>query len=180
MLVFDRPSPRDVTAIEALLDRSFGPGRHARTAQRLRDHRDNAEGLAFVVRDTALPWGSRLVGTLTFWDVTAGPMTPALMLGPLAVDPDYRCRGLGRALVLRGLDEARSRGHGAVILIGDAPYYGQFGFCRDRTRDLVMPGPVDEARFLGLELAPGALEGAAGLVRPAGRMLPQELVALAA
>jgi predicted N-acetyltransferase YhbS len=172
VIVFDRQSPADLPAVEDLLDRSFGAGRHLKTAQRLRDHR--APALALVARDDA-PWGERLVGTLTFWNVSAGPAAPALLLGPLAVDADYRCRRLGEALVRRGLDAARAQGHRAVLLVGDAAYYGRFGFTRDLTRGLVLPGPVDEARFLGLELEPGALRGAAGLVRPAGPALPAQL-----
>jgi predicted N-acetyltransferase YhbS len=177
MIVLDRQSPADAPGVEDLLDRAFGEGRHRKTAQRLRDHR--ALALALVARDHA-PWGERLVGTLTFWDIAAGPVTPALLLGPLAVDADYRCRRLGALLVRRGLDAAREAGHGAVLLVGDAPYYGRFGFTREPMRDLVMPGPVDEARFLGLELRPGALAGATGLVRPAGRTLPAGLLPAAA
>jgi predicted N-acetyltransferase YhbS len=177
MIVLDRQTPADVAAVEDLLDCSFGPDRLAKTAQRLRDHRTPA--LALVARDHG-PWGERLVGTLSFWRVLAGPVTPALLLGPLAVDEDYRCRRLGALLVRRGLEAAREAGHGAVLLVGDAPYYGRFGFTREPTRDLVMPGPVDEARFLGLELRPGALAGATGLVRPAGRTLPAGLLPAAA
>lgn len=168
MLIIDRHRPTDDAAVEQLLERAFGPGRHMKTAQRLRDGRRPADGLALVMRDDAAPWGERIAGTLTFWNVSAGPGVPALMLGPLAVDPDYQSQGIGKVLVRRGLDQARRLGHAAVILVGDAPYYGRFGFTRDLTRDLMMPGPVDEARFLGLELQAGGLARAAGLVRPTG------------
>jgi predicted N-acetyltransferase YhbS len=179
MIVFDRQAPDEFGAVEALLDLSFGPGRTQKTAERLREGRMPADGLALVARDQSMPWGDRLVGTLTFWHVSAGPAVPALLLGPLAVHPDYRCRRLGGALVRRGLERARGLGHRAVLLVGDAPYYAQFGFTAALCRDLVLPGPVDRARFLGVELERGALDGATGLVRPAGRPLPAE-IALAA
>src|SRR3984957_18322136 len=106
----------DVVAREALLDACFGANRHARTCQRLRDGRAPAEGLAFsAVRQ------SRLVGTLRLWHVSAGG-TPALVLGPLAVDPRCRQLGVGAALMKHALAAASACGHGAVLLLGDAPY----------------------------------------------------------
>src|SRR5665213_3961835 len=112
----------DVAAREALLDACFGEGRSLRTCQRLRDGRAPAEGLAL----SAVAEG-RLVGTLRLWHVSAGGV-PALVLGPLAVDPSCRELGIGAALMRRALAAAKARGHGAVILLGDAPYYGRFGF----------------------------------------------------
>lgn len=177
MLVLDRQHADDIGAVEDLLDLCFGPQRHMKTAQRLRDHRCPADGLAFVARDHASPWGDRLVGTLTFWNVLAGPATPALLLGPLAVHPDYQGARLGTILVQRGLAEARERGHGAVILVGDAPYYARFGFAQGPVANLAMPGRIDERRFLGLELREGALAHAAGVVRAAGAMEPLPMAA---
>lgn len=175
MIILDRETPSDAPAIDTLLDRAFGAGRRAKTAQRLRDGMRPAEGLALVARDLDAPWGERLVGTLTFWNILAGPAVPALLLGPLAVDADYRSQGLGRALILRGLDLARDLGHRAVILVGDAAYYERFGFRHAAVERLGMPGPVDRGRFLGLELEEGALAHAAGILRPAGRPLVEAL-----
>jgi len=152
----------DVAAREALLDACFGPGRLARTCQRLRDGRLPAEGLAFsAVR------GGKLVGTVRLWHVSAGGR-PALMLGPLAVDPACRDLGLGAALMRHALLAAAVRGHGAVILLGDAPYYARFGFSPEKTAQLSLPGPFERDRLLGLEFQPGALDGAAGLIVAAG------------
>lgn len=158
----------DRPAVEALLDRAFGPGRRRKTAERLREGRMPAPGLAFVARQAG-----ELAGTLTFWPVLAGER-PALLLGPLAVDPARRSRGLGAAMVRHGLARANALGHGAVILVGDPDYYSRFGFARELTLGLAMPGPVEQHRFLGLELAPGALAGAAGLVSawPAAPAVP--------
>ena len=152
----------DVVAREALLDACFGDNRHARTCQRLRDGRAPAEGLAL----SALAQG-RLVGTLRLWHVSAGGV-PALMLGPLAVDPSCRKLGVGAALMNRALATAKARGHGAVVLLGDAPYYTRFGFSGLKTTELSLPGPFERDRLLGLELRDGALDGAWGMIAPAG------------
>ena len=154
----------DAPAVEALLDLCFGPERRRKTAQRLRDGRRPAKGLALIACE-----GDRLVGTLRFWDVEAGPGAAALLLGPLAVHPEAQGRGLGAQLVSEGLGRARQRGHRAVILVGDPDYYGRFGFERALTLGLSLPGPVEARRFLGLELEPGALRAAEGAVRPSGR-----------
>jgi len=152
----------DIAARERLLDACFGEGRHARTCQRLRDGRAPAEGLAF----SAVRQG-RLVGTVRLWHVDAGGRA-ALVLGPLAVDPSCRELGVGGALMRAALAEAAARGHGAVILLGDAPYYARFGFTADKMAALALPGPFERDRLLGLELRDGALDGAAGLIVATG------------
>jgi predicted N-acetyltransferase YhbS len=152
----------DVVAREALLDACFGDNRHTRTCQRLRDGRAPAEGLAL----SAVRRG-RLVGTVRLWHVGAGGK-PALMLGPLAVDDSCRGLGVGAALMDRALAVAKARGHGAVILLGDAPYYARFGFAGRNTGELSLPGPFERDRLLGLELRDGALDGACGMIAPAG------------
>jgi predicted N-acetyltransferase YhbS len=155
----------DVVAREALLDACFGDNRHTRTCQRLRDGRAPAEGLALsVVRQ------GRLVGTVRLWHVSAGGK-PALMLGPLAVDGTCRGLGIGAALMDHALAVARARGHGAVILLGDAPYYARFGFTAGKTGALSLPGPFERDRLLGLELREGALNGAWGMIAPTGALL---------
>jgi predicted N-acetyltransferase YhbS len=152
----------DVPAREALLDACFGDNRHQRTCQRLRDGRAPAAGLALsAVRD------GRLVGTVRLWHVSAGGRD-ALMLGPLAVDPDARGLGVGAALVDEALTIAAARGHGAVILLGDAPYYARFGFSAAKTSELSLPGAFERDRLLGLELREGALDGAWGMIAPTG------------
>jgi predicted N-acetyltransferase YhbS len=157
----------DVAAREVLLDASFGDNRHLRTCQRLRDGQTPAQGLAFsAVRE------GRLIGTVRLWHVSAGGV-PALVLGPLAVDPSCRKLGIGRALVQRALAAAKARGHGAVLLLGDAPYYGRFGFSALKTGELRLPGPFEPDRLLALELREGALDGAWGMIVPTGMAAPQ-------
>ncbi|HJZ21824.1 MAG TPA: N-acetyltransferase [Bradyrhizobium sp.] len=152
----------DVVAREALLDACFGENRHARTCQRLRDGRVPAEGLAFsAVRE------GKLVGTLRLWHVSAGAV-PALILGPLAVETGSRKLGVGAALMDHALAAADARGHRAVILLGDAPYYARFGFSADKTGALALPGPFERERLLGLELSEGALDGVTGMIVPSG------------
>jgi predicted N-acetyltransferase YhbS len=153
----------DVAAREALLDTGFGANRQTRTCQRLRDGQMPAEGLAF----SAVRRG-RLVGTVRLWHVSAGGV-PALVLGPLAVDPACRKLGVGAALIHHALAAASERGHGAVILLGDAPYYGRFGFSDLKTGELSLPGPFERGRLLALELRAGALDGASGMIVPAGK-----------
>ena len=152
----------DVVAREALLDACFGENRHMRTCQRLRDGRAPAEGLAL----SAVRRG-QLVGTVRLWHVSAGGV-PALVLGPLAVEPTGRKLGIGAALVSHALAAARARGHGAVILLGDAPYYSRFGFSDEKTRELSLPGAFERERLLALELRDGALDGAWGMIVPTG------------
>ncbi|MFH1341478.1 MAG: N-acetyltransferase [Pseudomonadota bacterium] len=157
----------DVVAREALLDACFGANRHMRTCQRLRDGRAPAEGLAFsVVRQ------GKLVGTVRLWHVSAGGV-PALVLGPLAVDASCRELGVGAALMNHALAAAKARGHGAVILLGDALYYARFGFAALKTGELSLPGPFERDRLLGLELRQGALDGAWGMIAATGAEAPQ-------
>jgi predicted N-acetyltransferase YhbS len=158
----------DVLTREALLDACFGENRHMRTCQRLRDGRAPAEGLALsaVARD------GRLVGTLRLWRVSAGGV-PALLLGPLAVDSAHRKLGVGAALMVHAIAAATSRGHRAVLLLGDAPYYGRFGFSAEKTGELTLPGSFERERLLGLELTDGALDGAWGMIAPTGAAAPR-------
>lgn len=158
----------DVVAREALLDACFGPNRHTRTCQRLRDGRAPAEGLSLA----AVRQDGRLVGTVRLWHVSAGGRS-ALMLGPLAVDDDCRGLGVGAALMQRALAVAKARGHGALILLGDAPYYARFGFTAAKTGELSLPGTFERERLLGVELVAGALDGAWGMITPTGVIMPE-------
>src|SRR5882724_5092517 len=155
----------DVVAREALLDACFGDNRHARTCQRLRDGRAPAEGLAL----SAVRQG-RVVGSVRLWHVSAGGK-PALMLGPLAVEASSRQLGVGAALMDHALAAAKARGHRAVILLGDAPYYARFGFSGAKTCELALPGPFERDRLLGLELLEGVLDGARGMIAASGAPL---------
>ena len=160
----------DVAAREALLDACFGANRHTRTCQRLRDGRAPAEGLALSARCEG-----RLVGTVRLWHVSAGGI-PALMLGPLAVEDSSRKLGVGTALMDHALAAATARGHRAVILLGDAPYYARFGFSGAKTGELSLPGPFERDRLLGLELRRGALDGAWGMIAATGASLKSKAV----
>ena len=156
---------RDATAREALLDAAFGDTRFAKTCERLRETNRAADGLSLV----AVKEG-RLIGTLRLWPVVTGDDRSALLLGPLAVDQAERSAGIGARLMRLAIKRARRAGHSAILLVGDAPYYARFGFTPDLTAGLDLPGPVDRARFLGLELVPGALSGASGVLQPAAVM----------
>jgi predicted N-acetyltransferase YhbS len=154
----------DVVSRTRLLDKAFGKTRVRKTSERLREGRLPADGLAF----TAVDAKGRVVGSVRLWSIIAGSAGPSLLLGPLVVDCKAQGKGLGRALMEHALNTARVLGHDSILLVGDAPYYSRFGFDVSRTRSLHLPGPVDRTRFLGLELTPGALDGAEGLVAAAG------------
>ncbi|OJF96600.1 GNAT family N-acetyltransferase [Pararhizobium antarcticum] len=170
----DMENPGDVVARENLLDRTMGPGRRRKSSETLRRNRVPAEGLALVARD---PDG-HVIGTVRLWNVEAGVSrygapVPALLLGPLAVDDGHEGKGIGGALMRAAIGEAKTRGHGAVLLVGDAPYYERFGFFGEKAAHLVMPGPFERSRFLALELKENWLQGAAGMLTATGRKLMQ-------
>jgi predicted N-acetyltransferase YhbS len=150
----------DVAAREALLDEAYGAARFSKTSERLREGRCPATGLSLVAVDR-----HRLVGTVRLWDVAAGPAPNAVLLGPLAVHPDYRNRGIGTALMRRAITRARLAGHTAILLVGDVAYYDRFGFSPALTNELRMPGHYERDRLLALELKTGALDGARGAIR---------------
>ena len=162
MIRIETETANDIMAREALLDRAMGTDRVLKPSERLREGRLPAAGLSLVARD-----GDRLVGSLRLWHVAAGGV-PALLLGPLAIDPALQGRGVGRGLMQVALNRVALTGHKAVILVGDPEYYERFGFTRSLTSGLVMPGPVDRRRFLGIDLAGGGLAGAEGLVVATG------------
>ncbi len=153
-------SPDDAVQIERLHERTFGPGRFARTAYRIREGVSHDPALSFTARI-----GTLLVGSVRLSHVTIGK-TRALLLGPLTVEPPFRGRGIAKALVARACEEAKARGHKLVLLVGDEPYYGPLGFTRVRKGQVKMPGPVDPARLLVSELAAGAFEGVTGEMLP--------------
>ena len=162
-VVIRRERHSDVADREKLLDAAFGPGRFAKTSERLREGRKPALGLALVAH-----LAGRLVGTLRLWPVVTGTGHRCLLLGPLAVAADLRGSGIGAALMRQALQKARARGHRAVVLVGDAAYYSRFGFSAATTAALRMPGPYERDRLLACELVPDALGGARGTIAPIG------------
>lgn len=153
--------PEDAPLVDALTAQSFGPGRYAKSAYRLREGVDAEPGLSFVAVEDGI-----LRGSVRFWAVRVGK-EPSLLLGPLAVQSDQRGRGIGIALMQKGLEEAKNAGHKSVILVGDAPYYGRVGFQPIKRGRIKFPGPVDQSRILGIALADGALDTLEGPVKRA-------------
>jgi predicted N-acetyltransferase YhbS len=164
MMIIRNERPTDIAAREALLDACFGEERFRKTCERLREGRRPADDLSLVIDADGV-----IVGTARLWHIAAGPNRPALLLGPIAIDPALQGLGLGAKLMRAALNRAAVLGHGAVLLVGDAPYYERFGFSAEMTDRLWLPGPYERERFLGLELQPGALAGAHGLVRATGK-----------
>jgi predicted N-acetyltransferase YhbS len=174
MITIREETASDVPAREALLDRCLGERRTAKSSERLREGRIPAAGLSLTAESDGA-----VVATVRLWHVEAAGV-PALLLGPLAVAPELQGEGLGKAMMREALWRAACRGHGAVLLVGDAAYYERFGFSGDVADDLAMPGPVERERFLGLELRDGALAGAHGVLAAAGARLAPEALSLAA
>lgn len=168
--LIDRENPGDVVARERLLDAAMGPGRRRKSSEAIRRGRIPAEGLALVARDQ----DGHVIGTVRLWDIQAGVTpegrnVPALLLGPLAVDSAHEGKGIGGALMRAAILEAKKSGHGAILLVGDPAYYERFGYSAAKMATLMMPGPFERHRFLGLELKDGWLDGAAGIIVPTGR-----------
>ncbi|MDX1786198.1 GNAT family N-acetyltransferase [Roseovarius sp. ZX-A-9] len=143
--------------VEALYDLCFAPGREALSSYRLRDGIAPVRGLSLVARDA----GGILGGAIRFWPVRIGAHD-ALLLGPVAVHPTRQGEGLGGLLIRESLERARAQGWARVMLVGDAPYYGRFGFTR--LDSVEMPPPTNPDRVLGISLVPGAWDKVAGKV----------------
>lgn len=150
----------DAAAVERLHERTFGPGRFAKSAYRLRERISHCRELSFTARV-----GTLLVGSVRLSPIRVG-QSKALLLGPLTVEPPFRERGIGYALIERALGEAKARGHRLVLLVGDEPYYGKCGFKRIPKGRAIMPGPVDPERLLVCELEPEAFDAMSGPIQP--------------
>jgi predicted N-acetyltransferase YhbS len=159
--VLELATDDDADPIERLNERVFGPGRFARTAYRIRETTPADPALSFVARV-----GTLLVGATTMTPIAIGD-APALLLGPLIVEPVFRSQGIGEALVKSSLEAAKAGGWKLVILVGDEPYYARMGFQRAPKGQISLPGPVDPERLLYCELDPGALAAAKGTTRGA-------------
>jgi predicted N-acetyltransferase YhbS len=150
----------DAQAIERLHERTFGPGRFVLSAYRLREHVGHILALSFTAQI-----GTLLVGSVRQLPICIGD-TPALLLGPLTVEPPFRERGIARALLERAKRDARAAGHRLIVLVGDEAYYSRVGFKKISKGVVAMPGPVDPARLLVCELADGAFDNVSGRIRP--------------
>lgn len=149
----------DLAQVEALMDTAFGPGRYAKTAERLREGNRVRADLSFCA------WsGGELVGAVRVWPIVIGA-APAVFLGPIAVDPAWRRRGLGALLVERACEAAGKAGDPLVLLVGDALFFEPLGFQRVPPGRVILPGPVDLRRLLWRASSPEALDGVAGLAR---------------
>jgi len=149
----------DIPALNALSATAFGPGRYARSAYRVR------EGIAPAPELSLTGWQKgQIRGGVRFTAIRIGDRRGGLLLGPLVVDPAVAGKGCGKALLQEGIARARKAGFAFVLLVGDMPYYGRFGFKPAVPGTIHLPGPVDPARLLVLELAEGALDGVSGQV----------------
>jgi predicted N-acetyltransferase YhbS len=150
----------DADSISKLHDKAFGPGRFARAAYRVREGTEDITPFCRVAYA-----GETLVAAIRLTEITIGGEGGALLLGPLAVDPNLVGLGIGRRLVAEALEGARAAGKQLVVLVGDEPYYGRFGFKPVPPGQILFPGPVDLRRVLAAELAPGSLMRYRGLIK---------------
>jgi predicted N-acetyltransferase YhbS len=148
--------------VAALHAHVFGPGRFARSAYRIREA---APPLSPYCSGAFA--GDQLIASVQLTPILIGGTGPHLLLGPLAVDPAFAGQGYGKTLVAQALDAARANAIGCVILIGDVPYYGRFGFKPVRPGTITLPGPVNPARILAVELQLGSLANAVGAITAA-------------
>lgn len=156
--------PQDASRIEILLERTFGPERKSKTVYRLRDGFEPVTALSFVALDP----DKQLLGSIRYWPIVIGKTaTPAILLGPLAVEPSLQGRGIGRALVRHSLAVAKRQRHRVCVVVGAPAYYGPYGFENAGARKLRLPGPVEPDRFQVFELRQGALKGVMGVIAPA-------------
>jgi predicted N-acetyltransferase YhbS len=150
----------DAQVLSQLSAEAFGPGRFTRSAYRVREGVPPVKVLCLCgLLD------ERLVGGIRFTAIRIGESGGAALLGPLVVDPAEKGKGYGKALVQEGLARARSEGFSLVLLVGDMSYYGRFGFQPVPAGQIILPGPVDPARLLALELVPGVLVATSGTVK---------------
>ena len=152
-------TPADLPAIHALHARTFGPGRFVRTAYRVRE---GTPAISRYCRATYL--GERLIAAVRMTPISIGGAEGALLLGPLVVDPDFAGQGFGKRLIAEMIETARADGLKLILLVGDEPYYGRFGFRPVPPGQIAMPGPVNPQRLLAAELTDDALSGMHGLV----------------
>jgi predicted N-acetyltransferase YhbS len=146
--------------VEALFDLCFAPGREALSSYRLREDVPPVADLCLIARDA----DGILAGAVRFWPVTVG-RDAALLLGPIAVHPTRQGEGLAQGLITDALTRAVDAGWHRVLLVGDAPYYGQFGF--SKAEGVMFPPPTNPDRVLACALTDGAWDGVAGLVSKA-------------
>jgi predicted N-acetyltransferase YhbS len=159
-------TPADAAQVAALNAESFGPGRFAKSANRLREGVAPVATLSFVAVEQMRGGGEVLRGSVRFWPIRVGGHEE-LLLGPLAVQGDQRGRGIGIALMQAGIAVAQSGSWRAILLVGDEPYYTKVGFARLPSGRVKFPGPVDQNRILGLSLKAGELLNLSGEVRRA-------------
>lgn len=165
MLKILHERPEDAALIEPLLEKCFGPQRVTKTAYKIREKISPYKELSFIVREEA-----ELLATIRYWPLEIDKDIQALLLGPIAVEPNRQGQKIGVNLIRTSLAVARELGHRIVILVGDPKYYGQFGFVNAGDLGLEFPGPVEPHRFLAAELVPGSLDGVSGRIE--GGSLP--------
>lgn len=158
-LTYVQETPLHDAAIEDINAEAFGPGRFTRAAYRIREGGPHERVLSFV----ALCDGE-VIASVRMTCVAIGG-AQALLLGPLAVRPAWKNRGIGRHILKMSVEAAHRKGHSLVVLVGDEPYYGPLGFRQVPPLQIRFPAPVDPKRILALELKAGSLAGAAGAVR---------------
>jgi len=166
-IVYAQERSADESAIEQMNKRIFGAARFTRAAFLIRERYAHDLELSFVALK-----GDKIVGSVRQTRIVIGYM-PALLLGPLVVDEDYKNIGIGRALMSRAVTAARTGGHKLILLVGDESYYARFGF-RPHRQPITLPAPADPHRVLICELEQGTQIQATGKVRALNSVAVQD------
>ncbi len=155
-----RPAvPEDIAEISKLHARVFGPGRFARSAYRVREGKGHLSRFCLVAC-----LGKKIIASIRTTEIAIGGKSGAVLLGPVAVDGEHRSLGLGSKLIAAAFDAARAGGARLIVLVGDQPYYGRFGFTPAPMGQIIFPGPVNPQRILAHEIEANALADYRGLV----------------
>jgi predicted N-acetyltransferase YhbS len=153
-------NPEHAVQIEGVLDRAFGPGRFAKTSERVRERGVRHE---LALSRVALDAAGNVIGVCRIYAAHAG--APIFFLGPLAVDPNAQQAGLGLVLVRECVTACRAAGGAPIVLVGAERFFRPAGFSVVPVGRLSMPGPTDPARLLWLELRPGGLDKVHGEIK---------------
>ena len=148
----------DAAEIDNLHSVTFGPGRYTKSAYRYREKREHLIDISFVLVDQ-----NQIIGSVRYWEILVNN-TPALLLGPIVIHPDYRGRGYGAKLIDYSVNKCNDANHNIIILVGDLSYYSKIGFKRMLGKEITFAGPVNNDRVLYREIKTNIIEDSSKII----------------